>query len=284
MMRALVRLLIPLLIWGCGDPTIDTSTDEAFEASLKEVRESLHPGQREAFDEAMTALTFSEMGDLFTAAADPEAAKVRIRSRLNGKTALEIIDEGHAILVERWRKQLDQAQQEVIAVQADVDSLELQKREAEGSVEHLAKFKVIRSRFEWSESLFLEKPMIELTVKNETPHAISRAYFESALATPGRSVPWVKDTFTYQIGGGIEPQEEATWRLAPNMFGEWSKAPKDRSDMVLTVTTLRLDGPDGEPLYNSEFPEGSERALERKRERMNSLGKSIVELEAKLSN
>ena len=66
------------------------------------------------------------------------------------------------------------------------------------------------------------KPIIELTVRNNTGHPVSRAYFEGVLSTPGRSVPWIKDSFNYQISGGLEPNEESTWRLAPNKIGRAS--------------------------------------------------------------
>jgi|GEM_PF-2923554 len=46
------------------------------------------------------------------------------------------------------------------------------------------------------------------------------------------------------------------------MFSAWRKAPKDRSDMVLTVTVTRLDGADGEPLYDGEFSEYDQDRLE----------------------
>ena len=112
----------------------------------------------------------------------------------------------------------------------------------------LTKFRIIKSRFHLQKGSLSDDPIIELSVRNETGHPIARAYFEGTLLTPGRSVPWVKDEFNYEIAGGLEPGESANWRLSPNRFGEWGRAP-NRSDMVLTVKVTRLDGPNGEKLF-----------------------------------
>jgi len=48
----------------------------------------------------------------------------------------------------------------------------------------------------------------------------------------------------------VEPGEQVTWQLAPNMFSDWGKAdpPPDAS---FTVVVTRLDGADGEPLFGA---------------------------------
>ena len=94
-----------------------------------------------------------------------------------------------------------------------------------------------------------KQPSIQLTVRNGTSFPVSRAYFEGTIASPDRSVPWHQDTFNYSISGGIEPGEDATWNLAPNIFSDWGKVDAP-ADSIFTVTVERLDGPDGETLYS----------------------------------
>ena len=89
-----------------------------------------------------------------------------------------------------------------------------------------------------------KRATIELTVKNGLEQAVSRAYFVGTLASPGRSIPWVKEGFNYEISGGIEPGEEMTWKLAPNMFDAWGSADPD-DDAVLSVVVVGLDGKGG---------------------------------------
>jgi hypothetical protein len=140
--------------------------------------------------------------------------------------------------------------------------LETKRAKSESAREQLKKFKVVRSRFYKREQEFMGKqPIIELTVKNGTDQAVSRAYFEGTLASPDRSVPWHKDTFNYDISGGLEPGEEATWKLAPNMFSDWGKVDAP-PDAVFTVTVERIDGADGEAVYSTrEFDESDRKRL-----------------------
>jgi hypothetical protein len=137
--------------------------------------------------------------------------------------------------------------------------------QAEKDKTMLAKFEVKRSRFykrKQGTYYVTEEPIIELTVMNGTDKAVSRAYFTGTLASPNRSVPWIKDDFNYEISGGLEPGEEVTWYLAPNMFSDWGEvdAPKDA---VLTVEVKQLDGPDGEEMYSvNNFGEDEQERLE----------------------
>lgn len=87
-------------------------------------------------------------------------------------------------------------------------------------------------------------------------------YFKAKLTSPGRSIPWVEADFNYTIPGGLEPKETATWKLSPNMFSEWAKAPNDRTDLVLVTELVRLNGADGKSLYDSAFSERKQKRVE----------------------
>lgn len=231
---------------GCSDPKIDASTDEAMKASSQKVRESLPDSKRAEFDEALQVLAFSQidMKDLFTEGATGAGSlESKMRSALDGKTAEEVIAEAERIKAERHARERTQALEEI-------RELEEKRQISVEAREELKKFEVLRSRFTMREREFMGKqPIIELTVKNGTSSPVSRAYFEGTIASPNRSVPWLKDTFNYSISGGLEPGEEATWSLAPNMFSDWGKVDAP-ADAVFTVTVERLDGPDGEALYS----------------------------------
>ncbi len=252
------------LLAGCSDPKIDASSDESMKASMQKVRESLPESKRKEFDEAMKVLAFSQidMKDLFAqGAAGVGNLEGKVRESLNGKTGGQVIAEAERIQAERKERERQQALEEI-------RELETKRAKSENAREELKKFQVIRSRFYLREREFMGKqPIIELTVKNGTGKAVSQAYFEGTIASPDRSVPWHKDTFNYSISGGLEPGEEATWNLAPNMFSDWGKVDAP-SDAVFTVTVEQLDGADGEPIYSTrEFTErDSERLKELKKE------------------
>lgn len=243
---------------GCGDPTIDASSDESMKQSMQEVREALPAEKRAEFDEALRVLAFSQfnMKDMFTQGINVTGnIESSIRESLDGKTAQEVIAEAERIRSDRKERERQQALNEI-------RELEAKRLRSESARNELKKFRVIRSRFYMrQEEYFGKQPIIELTVKNGTTEAVSRAYFEGTLASPDRSVPWHKDVFNYSISGGIEPGEEASWSLAPNRFSDWGKV-EAPVDAVFTVTVERLDGADGEPLYSTmEFSEYDEKRL-----------------------
>lgn len=225
-----------------------------------------------------------DLAAVAAAVAGPDVQR-KIKDKLIEKTANQIIAEGNRIIVEQRKqrkKEHEQVLKEIEEVRKKITEIKQKELRAEKDKEELEKFKVLRSRFYFQEDMFSKSPIIELTVQNDTKHPVSRAYFEGVLATPGRSVPWVKDSFNYKIRGGLEPGEKATWKLAPNMFGEWGQAPKDRNDMVLTVTVKRIDGADEKPIFDSEFSRWDKERLEELTKRLEKLKKNLAKLEKEL--
>ena len=146
-------------------------------------------------------------------------------------------------------------------VLSEIDELEKKQIKAQKDKDELSKFQIIRSRFYKKELEFIGgQPIIELTVKNGTQYPISRAYFKGILATPGRSIPWLKDDFNYSIPGGLEPGEEATWELWQNMFSRWGHV-EMHDDAIFTVEVEQLDGADNKTLFS--IKDFSERDMER---------------------
>lgn len=257
-----IAVLMISALSGCDkilpEPTIDTSTDELMKQTSQEVRASLPEADRPKFDEAIKLLAFSQidMKDIFAAgAANTGSVESKMKDSLHGKTAQQVIAEAENIKLEREKRQREQAVKEIA-------ELEEKREAATKAKEELKKFKVIRSRFMQEEQKYRGKqPIIEITVKNGTNSPVSRAYFEGTIASPNRSVPWHVDTFNYSISGGLEPGEEQSWRLAPNMFSDWGKV-EAPEDAVFTVTVQRIDGADSQPLYSvTGFTERDEKRL-----------------------
>ncbi len=232
---------------GCSDPTIDASSDAGMKESVAKVRESLSEAKRPEFDQALQMIAFNQinMKSLFAnGGADAGDMEGKMREALDGMTAEQVLAKADQIQAERKAKEKEQALTEIRELVA-------KRKKAEQAKQQLDKFQVARSRFYKRERQYLgEQPIIELTVKNGTDHAISRAYFTGTLASPDRSVPWHKDQFNYSISGGLEPGEEASWTLAPNLYSGWGKVDAP-ADAVFTVTVDKLDGPDGGVLYST---------------------------------
>ncbi|UCD32168.1 MAG: hypothetical protein JSV38_15665 [Desulfobacterales bacterium] len=290
MRKAIIFSVIILLIISCGEKRIDSSTDERLQKSLDSIRESLSEDKKVEFEEAIKAITISAMDSVFESDASPEDMAREIKNTLDGKTADEVIAEGNQIIAERSEKKreqllgkIDQLKNQISEVNGKIAEIEEKKAKADRDKENLKQFKVLDSQFYFHKDSFMDRPVIELTVKNNTEHSVSRAYFYGVLATPGRSVPWVKDPFNYKISGGLEPGEQVTWKLSPNIYSEWAKAPKDRNDMVLTVTMKRIDGPDEKAIFDSEFSKWDQNRLQELKGRLEQLSKNLEKLESELT-
>lgn len=264
MKKLLIFMLAFGVFFGCADPKVDGTSDETMKDSIAKVRESLPDDKKPEFDEALQILAFSQFdfGELMAAGMtdNTDFLESKMRIAVNGKTADQIMAEANKIKIEREMRQEKQALQEIIELE------EIRKTSLEARAE-LDKFEVMRSRFYKRAGTFGDDPIIELTVHNGTSYPVSRVYFEGVIASPGRSVPWLKKDFNYKIRGGLEPGEEDSWKLSPNSFSEWGTVDVP-SDAIFTVTVERLDGPGGEPLFSTEiFDESDEKRLQELKEK-----------------
>lgn len=240
---------------GCSDPTIDASTDESLKQSAEQVRDSLEGANRKEFEEALQTILMSHATQALVASgfeATAGDAMAQGRATVDGKTAKEIIADAQAMKARQAERERAQALQEAKEIGVELEGLREKLEQARS--DESDPLPVLKSRFYWSESDFLSEPVIEITVRNDAKTAISRAYFEAVVASPGRSVPWVADSFNYSIAGGVEPGEETTWSLAPNRYSEWGRVPQDRNDLIMTAVAVKADGPDGETLFERPDP------------------------------
>lgn len=256
MKKLILMVFLMILVTGCVDNKIDSSTDEKFESSINTMKNSLSDEKKKKFETAIHAIADAEFynTNVFETASNLGGVERKIKDKLHGKTVDEVIAEGDLVIAEQKRREQERTLAEIEEIKTEITKLEEKRSNEEKSREGLKKFIVVRSRFYFQKSTFIGYPIIELTVKNETKHAVSRAYFHGVLASPGRSIPWVKGTFGYGIPGGLEPGEQATWKFTP-MSGYWDSAPRDRKDMIFTVTTTCIDGADEKSIYDIEFSE-----------------------------
>lgn len=255
----LLLIIIIVTLYGCGEPTIDTTTDETMATSIEAVKQALPLDKQKEFEEAILLLSMSEIDftALLTQGSEAgENLEKKVRAKLNGKTGQQVIDEALKIKQEKLEKEKEEAL-------LRIKELEELKLATEQAKLELNKFKIVNSRFYKQKQDFIgDQPIIELKVKNGTEHSISRAYFIGTLKSADREVPWLKEAFNYKISGGLKPGEETTWSLSPNMFSKWGsvKAPKDAS---FVVEVNQLDGPDEKTLFTTNnFTDKEEKELQ----------------------
>lgn len=261
MKKLAAALFLGITLLACSKPTIDTTTDETTQASMKKVRESLPEADRDKFDAAVQRVAFSKLDFSKILSGEPNAGAAAadkfagdVKAMLHGKTGPEII-----AMAER----LEQQEREAKRAEAlrEVQEL-LKKRDASVKARaELAKFQILRTSFAQNETMFGKEPTFEIRVKNGTAHAISHVHWRAKLTSPGRSVPWHEDDLDHQIRGGIEPGEEMALTFSEPPFMSWGLA-KAPAGAVLEATVVQLDGADGKPLFSTrEFTKDDEERL-----------------------
>nr|WP_160153317.1 DUF6694 family lipoprotein [Microbulbifer sp. ALW1] len=279
-----------LALTACGDPKVDGSSEEAFKESMAKVVASLPASEHEKFSGAVMTLMMGGQ-DFFKLAAMGEAGadqmEIQARAKMNGKTADEILAMAEELQrklkakQEKEEAEEEQRRKEQAARDAErkrqqaleeLQALEADMAKAEAAAADLGKFQVLNARYyeKVTKSDFYthRSKTIEITVRNGTDKPVSRAYFKGTLASQGRSVPWAVDTFNYEIPGGLEPGEKATWKLMGD-YSDFARADAP-GDAVLTVVVERLDGADGEPIADARVFD------ERKAERLTELQATLA--------
>lgn len=240
-------LTLSIFLVGC-EKKIDTTSDETSKASIQKVKESLSTEKQKEFEDALKMIALSKLS------FKENQTKEDIKTSINGKTAEQIIADANILKAEREAKQKVQALEEI-------KELEAKQKQSILSAEELKKIEVFRSIFaQIPQKYGNPKPVIELTLQNGLKQAISRIYFVGTVASKGRTIPWIKEDFNYEISGGLEPNETAVWSLAPNQFSKWGKTDVP-SDAIFTVDVVAIDGADGKTLYS--LKEFSDKDLER---------------------
>ena len=247
MRRVIALAVLCGALSGCGEPKIDGSSDDAFKKSISKISQSLPESEKNKFtsDVMYLAMQGIDFKDVMNGRIKPADISTEMLASLGGKSAKEVSAEADRVRAERAERERQQALSEI-------QDLERKKAESDSAAEQLKKFEVLKSRFykRTEEYSYRAKPIIEVSIKNGTGQAVSRAYFKGTIASPGRSVPWLVETFNYEISGGVEPGEAQSWSLAPNQFGEWGDVDPPK-DAMFTVEVVRLDGADKEALFGS---------------------------------
>lgn len=297
-MRLIALLVLVATLVACGEPRLDGSSEEALKASIEAVKKPLSREDRKRFEDAVLKVGMQDV-NIFAAAVDKDALQRRLRDNLDGKTAHQVIEEGERLAAKRsgtrsaddeeggspsraavpTKQSAEDLRTAIREMETRLAALREQREARERAAEEIKAFVVERSAFRFEKNDFMTQPEIELVLRNGTSRAVSRAYFHGVLTTPGREIPWVEDDFNHTIRGGLEPGERRTFSLSPNMFGEWSSAPKDRDDMILKVAVTRLDGADGKPYLETKAPDSDSEREAKLEERLERCRADLARIE-----
>ena len=248
---------------GGGAPRVDATSEETCRSSLEVVATSMATSaDSAAFAGAMISILGKSMLSSFGASLasafsgfgedEPSVTTPTIDSldvtavmcvAMDGMTGGEVVAAADSITTE-----IGVRLEERVA-RRHLEMLVEAKAEFETVRDSLMGFEVVSSRLRQTEGFIGLEATIELHVRNSTNHPVSRAYFSAVAETPGRAVPWIQEEFNHSIPGGLEPGEEARWRLQPNAFqGDWTSV-RVPSDAEFRVRVVKLDGADREALW-----------------------------------
>lgn len=266
-MWSLLRLsaisLSLLMIAGCSDPKIDTSSMPASVVSVEEVRNSLPSYKRDEFDRGLIIIataTFDGIDILNPQRMNAAEIAESANAQMHGLTGDQVIHRADQILRERRSREREQAIR-------TLTRLEEKQVNAARDKQQLDRFTIDQARFYISASPYgAPEPVIDLEVTNGTDQAVSKLLLRGVLTSAGRSVPWVDESFYYAVPGGMEPGETMKWSLAPNRFGPWGDA-QIPSSAELTVTLEGLRDSNDKALWDApELTKSEIVRLERLRE------------------
>lgn len=279
---------LTILISGCleGEPTFDTSGEEAYRKSLANVKQALSPDDAERLPNALMQLTLADtpqadgsvlggLAKLASLSRSPELLLAQLGPLIDGKSGPQVLTLAGEKQLERFRRQMEAATEEIERLRAETSVANAQRVSEE---EALNGFEISGARYYWREGGFRSEPVIDFKIENGSDHAIKRIFVRGVLETPGRSVPWVDDEFNYAFRGGLEPDEAQSLKLAPNSFGEWgSRELKDRNDLVLTLSLVNVEDANDKRLVTVD-----ENDIKRKEKRIAALIEQRDELAEKI--
>ncbi|MEE9391573.1 MAG: DUF6694 family lipoprotein [Planctomycetota bacterium] len=124
----------------------------------------------------------------------------------------------------------------------------------------LARLVVTQPRLYFSKKRQSADPVLELTLHNDTEHALARFRALGVLTSHDRKTPWVEDHFSFRFKTALLPGVSRTLKLAPRTFSGWGRAPK-RNDLSLDVSITRLEDPNGKSLYKTRCSDAEYRRL-----------------------
>lgn len=240
MKKIVFLLILSLILQGCGDKKVDSSSDESFRTSVESVKRELSDDQRKKFEEAVQAMAFSEIGNIFQAAADPEGVQRRINDKLNGKTASQIIAEGEAVIEQRRASVRDKTKNEE-EIAAKNESL----------LNCINSHVVFRNpRFEGTDGQWFK-----VDVTNNLSWAIRGYHVTYLIKGDNRSSPIKEDDIFMEISGGIEPGETKSIDVWADADISSYKTTSIKTSIINLFDSEKRRLVDNRTIYNEMSPE-----------------------------
>ncbi|HMB47372.1 MAG TPA: DUF6694 family lipoprotein [Afifellaceae bacterium] len=269
MKKIVSALALSIALSGCsGEVTIDTSSVEALNSSVREITEELPPADRQRFQAAIETLIDAKRGD----GRSLEVVAKELTPEINGKTAPEVIAAADAWVVaeearlaklerERTLSDLDGKINEYTAEIARLEKVIIEQNARVKKV--LAEFSVSKPRFFWRGSGENMYPIIEFDVTNSHSEPIETVVVSAALMEEGRAEPLNEGQLRYEFPRRLQPDKTASVRFEPDVYGDWAKKElRGREDLKLSAEVANMTFVGGEELIRTYVFRGDDPVLQ----------------------
>lgn len=175
-------------------------------------------------------------------------------------------------------EQLAKAKLALAESQTASDAAARQRAEQQAQLDSIV---LSKARFSYRTESYRDQPIVSFSISNNGMLPIKRIFLAATLKTPGRAVPWLEESFNYDVRGGLEPKEVQDLNLAPNSFSEWGKVPKEAvGGAILTLKLTAFEDATGKKIENKVDQE----TLRNTAASVQSTEASIRELESKIAD
>ncbi len=254
---------VPFIFLGCAQPVIDASSEANFLTSLDKITKSLPRAKRLEFHDSIDAFTrhLDQARRALGPGENAEALKDHI-AFLNGLTGMQVINWVNELTTGKEGETHRWDIREITELKNEISEWDTGQRV-------IKRVEVLESRFiRRQETDSLGNPIIEITFLNRLDRPISRIHFDAILASPGRKIPWAKESLVCNISGGLQPGETATLKFVSDSNSDLQTV-EPKADTALTIKVNRLGGPEDKQLFDvaRSYDEAQER-LELLKERV----------------
>ena len=269
MKKVLPVLALTIALSGCfGETTVDTSSVDTLNGSVRDISEDLTPDVRLRFEAAIQTLIEANRGD---GRSLPEIV-VALKPQIGGKTAVEVI-----MIADAWskaeekriadleRKQtLDDLHGKISEYTSEIARLEQVIIDQNVNSEKvLGEFSVSNQVYFWRGPSGGQYPVIDVEVTNSHSQAIETVVLRGVLRAAGKAEALVDRQLRYEFGARLKPGETKKIRFEPDQYGDWAKAElQGREDLELAMDVINLSYPDGTELIRTYVFRGDDPVLQ----------------------
>lgn len=265
MKRMIPALVLSAALAGCfGETTIDTSSADALNETVREIATDLPPQERVRFQAAIKTLIEANRQDGMT--LDQVAAA--LAPSIGGKTAAEVIAAADAWIAAEERRLAELERQKRLAeLDADIrqytaEIAKLEKTIASQTVraeQGLSEFSLANARYFWSGPSAQQYPVIEVDLRNNHGRDIETVTVRGTLRKTGAAGPVVDGQLRYEFPAHLRTGKTGTMHFEPDVYGDWAnEVLKDRDDLELDMEMVNLTYPGGEELIRTYVYRGED--------------------------